>query len=339
MRSRLLLLGMLFGLTGVLRAQPVPCGDVAELNTVYFGFTADTLDVYARARLDENLTILQPCAPVYVVVDGYTDGDEANRLTLSTRRVQAVLGYYLDAGLATERFVARGRGEHPHTFSEADPGPGDRAARRVESIPLEPGAFRAVPASAPPVDPPPYAERLVDGFRLTVDWAPVADPARADCPRTDPALGYRLQTAVLDRYDVQYDLDTACLYTDDPMGTLYARQIAQVRPEVYVVEGYLAAGVTDRPVAWILGPDGQRRTEAPFCAAYTEEERALDAALLRLASGRAAQDVQGEERDVAAIGEAVDRLRPFLDTVRAVGGTVDGLRLDCDALENPPHVH
>ena len=44
-------LGLFLCAAASLHAQPIPRSEVTELNTVFFSFTADTLDVQGRGRL------------------------------------------------------------------------------------------------------------------------------------------------------------------------------------------------------------------------------------------------------------------------------------------------
>ncbi|MEM8559694.1 MAG: PKD domain-containing protein, partial [Bacteroidota bacterium] len=112
------------------------CQDVSELNTVFFDYNASALTGDARSRLDENLEVLQRCPDLCVVVNGYTDDREGNKLSLSEQRATSVAAYYVQSGIDQSRITTRGLGEAPDSNSKEDPGPGDRNARRAESLPV-----------------------------------------------------------------------------------------------------------------------------------------------------------------------------------------------------------
>lgn len=113
------------------------CDEVTELNTVYFDFGASALTADARARLDENLEVLRRCPNICVVINGYTDDVEQDKLRLSQRRADETRAYYVANGIEESRLRARGLGEAPDANNKEDPGPGDRNARRAESIPVD----------------------------------------------------------------------------------------------------------------------------------------------------------------------------------------------------------
>lgn len=209
-------LGLFLCAAGSLHAQPIPCSEVTELNTVFFDFTADTLSDEGRARLDENLTLLGPCPEWGILVEGYTDNVEENRLTLSQRRAEAVLHYYLDHRIEAGRIAVRGRGEDPDSFEEGDPGPGDRNARRAASLPIPLAELPAVRGPETPADPPPYTEHITYDIAFTVDWAPYDERVGDDCPEAltagaSNAPAYMLHEAVLTVEDETFVLDVACL--------------------------------------------------------------------------------------------------------------------------------
>ncbi len=113
------------------------CDEVTELNTVYFDYEMSSLSSEARSRLDENIEVLTRCPNICVVINGYADDQERDKLRLSERRADEVQAYYVANGIDESRIVARGLGEHPDSNSKEDPGPGDRNARRADSIPVD----------------------------------------------------------------------------------------------------------------------------------------------------------------------------------------------------------
>ena len=113
------------------------CDEVTELNTVYFDYEMSSLSSEARSRLDENIEVLTRCPNICAVINGYADDQERDKLHLSERRADEVQAYYVANGIDESRIVARGLGEHPDSNSKEDPGPGDRQARRADSIPVD----------------------------------------------------------------------------------------------------------------------------------------------------------------------------------------------------------
>ena len=113
------------------------CDEVSELNTAYFDYEMSSLSSDARSRLDENIEVLTRCPNICVVINGYADDQERDKLRLSERRADEVQAYYVTNGIDASRMVARGLGEHPDSNSKEDPGPGDRNARRADSIPVD----------------------------------------------------------------------------------------------------------------------------------------------------------------------------------------------------------
>ena len=113
------------------------CDEVTELNTVYFDYEMSSLSSEARSRLDENIEVLTRCPNICAVINGYADDQERDKLRLSERRADEVQAYYVANGIDESRIVARGLGEHPDSNSKEDPGPGDRQARRADSIPVD----------------------------------------------------------------------------------------------------------------------------------------------------------------------------------------------------------
>ncbi|MDX1420310.1 MAG: PKD domain-containing protein, partial [Rubricoccaceae bacterium] len=67
------------------------CDDVTELNTVFFDFEMSSLSEEARSRLDENIDVLRRCPDICVVINGYADPQEGDKLRLSERRAQEVM--------------------------------------------------------------------------------------------------------------------------------------------------------------------------------------------------------------------------------------------------------
>ncbi|MEL6610996.1 MAG: PKD domain-containing protein [Bacteroidota bacterium] len=113
------------------------CDEVSELNTVFYDYESFALTAAGRTRLDENLDVLRRCPDLCVLIVGYADDQERNPLNLAEDRAGAVERYYIANGIDPARLTTEGRGVAPDSRSKEDPLPGDRNARRAESIPAE----------------------------------------------------------------------------------------------------------------------------------------------------------------------------------------------------------
>ena len=117
--------------------RPVdPCTKLTELNSVYFGYGAATLDAQATSLLDENVDALKGCQNVKVSVSGYSDTAEKS-LSLSQRRAKAVADYYTSKGITVTRITTQGAGVDATAVDKEDAGPGNRRGRRAESVPVK----------------------------------------------------------------------------------------------------------------------------------------------------------------------------------------------------------
>ena len=113
-----------------------PCTKLTELNSVYFGYGAATLDAQATSLLDENVDALKGCQNVKVSVSGYSDTAEKS-LSLSQRRAKAVADYYTSKGITVTRITTQGAGVDATAVDKEDAGPGNRRGRRAESVPVK----------------------------------------------------------------------------------------------------------------------------------------------------------------------------------------------------------
>ncbi len=114
---------------------------ITELLTVNFDFDRSNIDARAARKLSENIALLKDGPDYRVRVDAYTDhigGDQYN-LRLSQRRANAVVRFYTENGISSDRIESRGLGKVPVPCAQEDPdGPGCREDRKAESIPLHP---------------------------------------------------------------------------------------------------------------------------------------------------------------------------------------------------------
>ncbi|MEM6782467.1 MAG: PKD domain-containing protein [Bacteroidota bacterium] len=117
------------------------CDEVSELNTVFYDYESFALTAGGRMRLDENLDVLRRCPDLCVLIVGYADDQEGRPLDLANNRADAVERYYIANGIDPARLTTEGRGVAPDSRAKEDPLPGDRNARRAESIPAECATF------------------------------------------------------------------------------------------------------------------------------------------------------------------------------------------------------
>jgi PKD repeat protein len=87
-----------------------PCDEVVDMSTVFFRSNSSVLTDEARARLLDNVAILNDCPGINVQVDAYASPGESNPQRLSDARARAVEQFYLDNGVAASRIMAMGRG-------------------------------------------------------------------------------------------------------------------------------------------------------------------------------------------------------------------------------------
>lgn len=111
----------------------VYCEGVQALEPVHFGFEMDVLSMNGREPLVENVRRLKRCPSLCLRLDAFTDGVEDGP-ELATRRAEAVRDAYVHQGIEPGRIEIRPLGPAPGADDGRDPLPGDRAARRVESV-------------------------------------------------------------------------------------------------------------------------------------------------------------------------------------------------------------
>jgi len=111
---------------------------LAASNTVLFQTGEAAIQNHSYGFLDRISHAAQQCGKVRLEISGHTDSDgsEADNLTLSERRAEAVIDFLTAAGVASDRLVAVGYGEsRPLESNVTD---GDKAAnRRIEFTVLD----------------------------------------------------------------------------------------------------------------------------------------------------------------------------------------------------------
>ena len=117
-------------------ATPEPLPVVQKrivLRGINFDFDRSAIRPDAKPVLDQAVALLQENPDVQVVVEGHTDSkgtDEYNH-ALSIRRAEVVYRYFVNAGLAPERFRVEGHGES-RPVADNDTESGRAQNRRVE---------------------------------------------------------------------------------------------------------------------------------------------------------------------------------------------------------------
>lgn len=111
-------------------AGPLYIEDLVLFDTSSAAIAPDFLPL-----LDLSLSLLTQTPTVTVTVVGHTDslGSDADNLALSRRRVDAVLGYWIDRGIDPSRLTADPRGES-NPLADNTTVEGQQTNRRVEFI-------------------------------------------------------------------------------------------------------------------------------------------------------------------------------------------------------------
>jgi outer membrane protein OmpA-like peptidoglycan-associated protein len=101
------------GLTGSASINVTSQELLVRLNWVYFDFDQSTLTAAGRDSLDRVIATLQQRTDIRIAVEGHTDpyGSDSYNAALSDRRVQTVVGYLANGGVAPSRMQSKGFGE------------------------------------------------------------------------------------------------------------------------------------------------------------------------------------------------------------------------------------
>lgn len=114
---------------------PVEKGELIRLNNLFFEFAKVTLKEESFPELNRVVQLMTSHPALEIVIQGHTDnvGADADNLTLSQGRSQAVVDYLVSKGVAASRLTAKGLGEAiPIAANDTDEG---RATnRRVEFL-------------------------------------------------------------------------------------------------------------------------------------------------------------------------------------------------------------
>jgi len=118
-----------------LQAKATERGIVLTLGDVLFTSGRADLKVGAAGNLDRLVAFLDQNPDRRVVIEGHTDnvGSDDSNLGLSQRRADSVKSFLVQRGIAAERIVASGKGEHQPVADNQSEG-GRQQNRRVEVI-------------------------------------------------------------------------------------------------------------------------------------------------------------------------------------------------------------
>lgn len=118
--------------------NPIEKGEIIRLNNIFFASGRYELLVESYAELDKLLQVLKSNSKMKIEISGHTDvvGGDADNMTLSNNRANAVMNYLLGKGIAKDRLSAKGYGETKFIAAN-DTEEGRQLNRRVEFLILE----------------------------------------------------------------------------------------------------------------------------------------------------------------------------------------------------------
>jgi outer membrane protein OmpA-like peptidoglycan-associated protein len=118
--------------------NPIEKGEIIRLNNIFFASGRYELLVESYAELDKLLQVLKSNSKMKIEISGHTDavGGDADNMTLSNNRANAVMNYLVGKGIAKDRLSAKGYGETKFIASN-DTQEGKQLNRRVEFVILE----------------------------------------------------------------------------------------------------------------------------------------------------------------------------------------------------------
>lgn len=118
--------------------NPIEKGEIIRLNNIFFASGKYELLAESYGELDKLLQVLKSNAKMKIEISGHTDavGADADNLTLSNNRANAVMNYLLGKGIGKDRLSAKGYGETKFIASN-DTDEGKQLNRRVEFLILE----------------------------------------------------------------------------------------------------------------------------------------------------------------------------------------------------------
>jgi OOP family OmpA-OmpF porin len=115
-----------------------PISDKITLNINYQPNSTEA-DSAAKVALDDIAVSLKAYPDIKISINGFTDalGSARTNLKISQERADAIMKYFMDKGIASERMTAKGYGEDKNYFVAENDTPEGRAKnRRIEIAPL-----------------------------------------------------------------------------------------------------------------------------------------------------------------------------------------------------------
>lgn len=118
--------------------NPIEKGQTIRLNNIFFDSGKYDLLPESYAELDRLYKVLQTNKGLKIEIGGHTDavGSDANNLTLSNNRANAVMQYLVTKGISKDRLSSKGFGETKFIATN-DTEEGKQLNRRVEFVILE----------------------------------------------------------------------------------------------------------------------------------------------------------------------------------------------------------
>lgn len=118
--------------------NPIEKGQTIRLNNIFFDSGKYDLLPESYAELDRLHKVLETNKGLKIEIGGHTDavGSDANNMTLSNNRANAVMQYLVTKGISKERLSAKGFGETKFIATN-DTEEGKQLNRRVEFVILE----------------------------------------------------------------------------------------------------------------------------------------------------------------------------------------------------------
>lgn len=118
--------------------NPIEKGQTIRLNNIFFDSGKYDLLPESYAELDRLFKVLKDNKGLQIEIGGHTDavGSDANNMTLSNNRANAVMNYLVKKGINTSRLSAKGFGETKFIATN-DTEEGKQLNRRVEFVILE----------------------------------------------------------------------------------------------------------------------------------------------------------------------------------------------------------
>jgi PKD repeat protein len=117
------------------RDLPSICTSISEFSSAFFERNSSTLTEEAEKSLQENADILNRCPNLTVQVEGFAAPGERNAEQLSEDRAEAVVNFYENEGIASDRVMSEAQGT-PEGIITTKKGE-TRQYRRADSIPQQ----------------------------------------------------------------------------------------------------------------------------------------------------------------------------------------------------------